>query len=283
LRLTAWPSGLAGRGAGVCVVISPLRALMKDQVDHACVPTMALVSDTPEGDKQRLYAQLDGHAPLTLKCLLVSPEMLDRTQRLYNALARLAKQGLLSLVAVDEAHCVVDWGTTFRKDYANLKAMIDGWEPRPPVMALTASPGNASGREAIARALGLRQPRLVMTSLNRPNIRYEVRYPDSFSDTQKTSEAQDDDLIALLREPDALGGPLRCGVVFCRSVKECNRVAELLCGAGFKAAAYYKDKGDAERKRVQTRWTSGDLAIVVATVAFGMGATARSSAFQALR
>jgi bloom syndrome protein len=92
------------------VVVSPLRALMKDQVDNAPLPVAALTSDTGEALKQRLFAQLEGHAPLGIKCLLVSPEMLHVNQKLVNALARLARRGMLSLIAVDEAHCVVDWG-----------------------------------------------------------------------------------------------------------------------------------------------------------------------------
>ena len=96
----------------MCVVVSPLRALMKDQVDNARLPVAALTSETPERQKQLLYAQLEGHVPLALKCLLVAPEMLDCNQRLVQALGRLARRGQLSLVAVDEAHCIVDWGVS---------------------------------------------------------------------------------------------------------------------------------------------------------------------------
>lgn len=92
------------------MVVSPLRALMKDQVDNAPLPVAALTSDTGEGLKERLYAQLEGKVPLGIKCLLVSPEMLHTNQRLVNALTRLARRKELSLVAIDEAHCVVDWG-----------------------------------------------------------------------------------------------------------------------------------------------------------------------------
>jgi superfamily II DNA helicase RecQ len=104
------PAHAACLRAGLCVVVSPLRALMKDQVDNAPLPVAALTSDTGEALKQRLFAQLEGHAPLGIKCLLVSPEMLHVNQKLVNALARLARRGMLSLIAIDEAHCVVDWG-----------------------------------------------------------------------------------------------------------------------------------------------------------------------------
>ena len=136
-------------------------------------------------------------------------------------------------------------------------------------MALTAS-ADLKGRAKIVSMLGLRNVLMVATSLNRKNIRYEVRYPDAWPGL--ASIAQDDDLLALLREPDALGNPLRCGVIYCRKKVECDRVAALLCKAGFPAGAYHADIAGPRRAAVQADWIAGRIHFMVATVAFGMGA-----------
>jgi ATP-dependent DNA helicase RecQ len=164
-------------------------------------------------------------------------------------------------------------GTSFRPAYTRLKAFIDSLAPRPPVMALTASAGE-KGRAEIATALGLRRHLLVMTSFDRRNIRYEVRYPDSY----EHESWQNRDLLALLRAPDALGAPLRCGVVYCRAKGVCETVAKLINNAripGITAAAYHADIGDKARRTVQADWRAGRITLAVATVAFGMGESAR--------
>ena len=134
-------------------------------------------------------------------------------------------------------------------------------------MALTAS-ADGRGRAKIVRMLGMRDPLTVKASLNRKNIRYEVRYPDAWA----THVSQDADLLALLREPDAAGQPLRCGVIYCRSKSECDRVAALLREHGLPSEAYHADLTDKVRKAVQANWAAGHTYFAVATVAFGMGA-----------
>ena len=141
-------------------------------------------------------------------------------------------------------------------------------------MALTAT-ASARCRTDITRALRLRQPRLVMSSFDRKNIYYEVRYPDAWPEEHVS---QDGDLVALLREPDALGGALRCGIVYCRSKDECHRVKVMLCAAGIKAAEYHRNISDSGREAAQAEWMAGRVTVIVATVAFGMGASlARSN------
>lgn len=137
-------------------------------------------------------------------------------------------------------------------------------------MALTAS-ATIADREAIAKSLRLHEPHLVVTSLNRRNIRYEVRYPDAWP-AGSSADNRDSDLLALLCAPDALGEPLRCGVVYCRKREECNRVAAMLCAAGVKAAAYHAGMTSPAREATQKRWGDGRNAVVVSTIAFGMGA-----------
>ena len=219
-------------------------------------------------------------------------------KRLCTALHGLAQRGLLSLLAVDEAHCVCDWGArcdsttarlrricglfrcsrvvivvvvgpgfTFRKSYLRLPTFFDSLSPRPPVMALSAS-ASSDGRAKILHALRLRDPVTVLVSLNRPNIRYEVRYPDSWAEGM----SQDADMLALLREVDAMGEKLTCGIIYCRSKKECDRVAALLCQSSLPAAAFHAGVKDNQRAAVQADWIAGRVHFVVATVAFGMGA-----------
>ena len=159
-------------------------------------------------------------------------------------------------------------GTSFRPAYTRLKDVFDSWEPRPPLMALTAT-ANKRARRKIRRLLGLHQPHVVVTSFDRKNIRYEVRYPDSWV----AVETLDADLLTLLREPDALGNPLRCAVVYCRAKDECDRVAKLITRAGISAAAYHAGLSSKERQAVQANWRSGSVVVAVATVAFGMGAS----------
>ena len=118
--------------------MSPLRALISDQVKNArpLVPSAALTSDTPEALRQRLYAQLEGATRLELKCLFVAPELLDTNKRVVRALARLAQRGQLSLVAVDEAHCVVDWGAPRR---LLRRSLLHTCAPRPSRLTRCAS------------------------------------------------------------------------------------------------------------------------------------------------
>ena len=309
--------------AGLAVVVSPLRALMKDQVDGA--PTWfniaALQSGTPDLKRQAIYAQLEGSAELTLKrvpCACVSRRQLLalthvlsiwllsgafccrrrcwtatsacarrcegwRVAACFRCLRSTRRTASTTGVCAATAQLrpapqlrpasfrisrVVFWpGRTFRDSYLQLPAFFDSLSPRPPVMALTAS-ANIEGRAKIVSLLGLRIPLMVQTSLNRKNIRYEVRYPDAWT----ANLSQEDDMLALLRELDAKCEKLPCGIIYCRSKKECDRVAALLCQSGFSSAAYHANVQDGRRVAVQADWVAGRIRVVVATIAFGMGA-----------
>ena len=158
-------------------------------------------------------------------------------------------------------------GLEFRDSYLHLHTFFDSLSPRPPVIALTAS-ANVEGRAKIVSTLRLHNPLMVQTSLNRQNIRYEVRYPDAWNE----NVSQDADMLALLRELEATDAKLPCGIVYCRSKKECDRVAALLVKSGFPSAAYHADVQDGRRAAVQAGWIAGRIRVVVATIAFGMGA-----------
>jgi len=234
---------------GVALVISPLISLMKDQVDALRANGVAAAyynsSLAPEQARQVL-AQL--HAG-ELDLLYVAPE------RLMHAgfLARL-QDIPVSLVAVDEAHCVSQWGHDFRPEYAALGGLRDHL-PGIPLIALTAT-ADPQTRDDVARVLGLSSARQYVASFDRPNIRYTVlekhRPMDQLTRFLKTQGDES-------------------GIVYALSRKRTEEIATHLEVAGFSVAPYHAGLHGQVRQDVQERFLRDDLQIVVATVAFGMG------------
>jgi ATP-dependent DNA helicase RecQ len=235
---------------GVAIVVSPLISLMKDQVDALRANGLRAAfynSSLNEGDARRILAELHSGE---LDLLYVAPERLMAEA----FLERLAEVDI-ALFAIDEAHCVSQWGHDFRPEYVQL-GRLRGLFPAVPLIALTAT-ADVQTRADIIDRLGLRQASCYVAGFDRPNIRYTV------IDKQKPF-AQLTTFLASRPADDA-------GIVYALSRKRVEDVAAKLSAAGITAAPYHAGLPDRERGRVQEAFQRDELQVVVATVAFGMG------------
>ena len=235
---------------GTGIVISPLIALMRDQVEalrHHGVRAAQLNSSLEPAEQRATEAAL---VRGELDLLYIAPERLLRG----NTLALLAEAGP-ALFAIDEAHCVSQWGHDFRPEYLQLGLLAERF-PAVPRIALTAT-ADARTRDEIAARLLAEDGERFVASFDRPNIRYRV--------SQKADARRQ--LGRFLREEH----PGEAGIVYCRTRKRTEQVAEWLRGQGFDALAYHAGLSDAEREACQERFIREEGVVVVATVAFGMG------------
>jgi ATP-dependent DNA helicase RecQ len=241
-------------GQGVTIVVSPLIALMHDQVgalDEVGVAATFLNSSLGLDDVQRVErAMMAGQTVL----VYVAPERLT-TPRFLAQLDHLNERGLLSLFAIDEAHCVSQWGHDFREDYLDLQILHERY-PAVPRIALTATADDHTRADIVAR-LKLEDARLFISSFDRPNIRYRLV-------EKENPRAQ------LLRfiEDEHEG---EAGVVYCQSRRKVDETAAWLCQQGMNALPYHAGLDTSVRQRHQDRFLREDGIIMVATIAFGMG------------
>jgi ATP-dependent DNA helicase RecQ len=234
---------------GVAIVVSPLISLMKDQVDSLLangVKAACFNSSLSPDEARRVSRQMDSGE---LDLLYVAPERLMQPE----FLERLA--GLkLALFAIDEAHCISQWGHDFRPEYTQLGRLRPLF-PGVPLVAMTAT-ADPETRRDIIRQLGIEQAAVYVAGFDRPNITYNVipKYKPLAQLGAFLSNRRDE-----------------AGIVYALSRKRVEQVAERLRQSGFSAAAYHAGLPDEERRRVQDAFRRDDLRVVVATVAFGMG------------
>ncbi|MBI1920372.1 MAG: DNA helicase RecQ [Geobacter sp.] len=234
---------------GIGIVVSPLISLMKDQVDAltGCGVAAACYNSTlGEAESRRVLARL--HAG-ELDLLYVAPERL-MSEPFLERLRELD----IALFAIDEAHCVSQWGHDFRPEYVQLGRLRAEF-PQVPLIALTAT-ADPQTREDIIQRLGLAEAACIVAGFDRPNIRYTIM--------EKRKPLNQ--LMEFLR-----GRPGEAGIVYALSRKRVEEVAARLVDAGIEAAPYHAGLADRERHRAQEAFLRDDLRIVVATVAFGMG------------
>ena len=242
------------REQGVAIVVSPLIALMHDQVgalEEAGVHAAFLNSSQSLDDVQRIEREMMGGR---LVLLYVAPERLT-TPRMLAQLDSLEERGLLSLFAIDEAHCVSQWGHDFRENYLALNVLHERY-PNVPRIALTATADDLTRADIIER-LALEDARVFISSFDRPNIRYGVVEKDD-ARKQLLRFIQDE------HEGEA-------GIVYCQSRKKVDETAEWLRGEGITALAYHAGLDADVRRRHQDKFLREEAVVMVATIAFGMG------------
>ena len=232
---------------GITIVISPLIALMKDQVDglkangiEACY----INSSQTEEERQFYLERLKSN---TIKLVYIAPESLSFLDSIFNSLS-------ISLIAIDEAHCISSWGHDFRPAYTNLGYLKNRF-PSTPILALTATADKATCKD-ISEQLNLKNPRLFVASFDRKNLSLEVR---PALDRVKQ-------IIDFIQEK-----PNESGIIYCLSRKTTEELADKLQKIGINAKAYHAGLDTKIRSKTQDEFINDDCKVVCATIAFGMG------------
>lgn len=243
-------------GEGTAIIISPLIALMKNQVDlvrgysqndniaHFLNSSLSRVqikqvkSDLTEGSTKMLY---------------VAPETLTKPETI-----EFFKQIPISFIAVDEAHCISEWGHDFRPEYRRIRQMVDGIDEKLPIIALTAT-ATPKVRTDIIKILNLDEPNIYIESFNRPNLYYEIRPKGKKEETFKQ-------IIQFAKKNHG-----KSGIVYCLNRKTTEEIAEALNANGVRAAAYHAGLDSASRTERQDQFLMEDVQVIAATIAFGMG------------
>ncbi|NEZ04438.1 DNA helicase RecQ [Wenzhouxiangella sp. XN201] len=235
---------------GTAIVVSPLIALMRDQVEalrHNGVAAAVLNSSLDAETRRRTEQDLiEGRLDL----LYIAPERLLRESTL-----RMFERCEINLLAIDEAHCVSQWGHDFRPEYLKLDVLARRF-PQVPRIALTATADHRTRGEIVERLLG-REARVFVDSFDRPNIRYTVGL-------KRNARQQ---LLSFIRRRH----PGQSGIVYCFSRRKTEETAGFLVEQGLDALSYHAGMGSAERQAAQDRFINEDGLIICATIAFGMG------------
>lgn len=239
---------------GICIVVSPLIALMQDQVrllQNNGIEATFINSSLERSEASRRLARLERGE---IKLLYVAPERLLQSEFLGEVLPRIQAAHSISSLVVDEAHCVSDWGHDFRPEYRQIHRLRTQF-PQVPIAAFTAT-ATERVRQDIVQQLALREPSIHVASFNRPNLYYAVR--------PKTRATYPELLEHARREVGS-------GIIYCLSRKRVDELAGQLQGDGIRALPYHAGLDASTRRDNQDAFIRDDAQVIVATIAFGMG------------
>ncbi len=241
---------------GVAIVVSPLIALMKNQVDlvrsYSSKDDVAhFLNSTLNKGQQKIVKDdlLSGRT----KLLYVAPETLTKEENID-----FFKELEISFFAVDEAHCISEWGHDFRPEYRRLKEMMDMINPEIPIIALTAT-ATPKVQSDILKNLGLREPEVFISSFNRPNLYYEVLPKVNLDQTNKS-------IVRFIQQHKN-----KSGIIYTLNRKTTEELAAMLNANGISAVAYHAGLEAKLRARRQDQFLNEEVHVIVATIAFGMG------------
>jgi len=241
---------------GVAIIVSPLIALMKNQVDlvrsYSSKDDVAHFLNSTLNKGQQKIVKDDLTSGKT-KMLYVAPETMTKEENIA-----FFKDLKISFFAVDEAHCISEWGHDFRPEYRRLREMMDLIDEKVPVIALTAT-ATPKVQSDIVKNLGLRKPRIFISSFNRPNLYYEIQPKINLEQTNKSIVR----FIQLHKN--------KSGIIYTLNRKTTEELANMLMANGIKAVAYHAGLDSKLRAERQDKFLNEDVDVIVATIAFGMG------------
>jgi len=241
---------------GVAIIVSPLIALMKNQVDlvrsYNDKDNVAhFLNSTLNKGQQKIVK--DDLVTGKTKLLYVAPETMTKEENI-----NFFKELTISFFAVDEAHCISEWGHDFRPEYRRLREMMDLINEKVPVIALTAT-ATPKVQSDIVKNLGLRKPKIFISSFNRPNLYYEIQPKINLEQTNKSIVR----FIQLHKN--------KSGIIYTLNRKTTEELAKMLMANGIKAVAYHAGLDSKLRSQRQDEFLNEDVDVIVATIAFGMG------------
>ena len=236
---------------GTAIVVSPLISLMKDQVEALQANGIAARAlNSNNNDTENVMLRRECYQG-KVKLLYISPE------RLLMEMDFLLKEIKVSLFAIDEAHCISQWGHDFRPEYTQLKAIREQF-PQTPIVALTATADKIT-RQDIVTQLNLKDPKTFISSFDRPNLSLDVRR--GYQQKEKTRTI----LEFIFKRPN------ECGIIYCMSRDNTEKVADMLLRHGVKATVYHAGLSASVRDKAQEDFINDRVQVVCATIAFGMG------------
>ncbi|KAG1763609.1 P-loop containing nucleoside triphosphate hydrolase protein [Suillus occidentalis] len=257
---------------GVSIIVSPLLALMKNQVSslrRKGLPAVSWASDTPKDEQKQIIEDLESGDP-QIRLLYTTPEKLC-TREMTRLLEIVYNEGKLNRLVVDEAHCISEWGHDFREEYRRLGSFRERFHGVP-IMALTAT-ATPSVQTDITRSLKMTKERLFTAShpLNRANLFYDIKYTAALDSPSRMSAVYD--FVMTLHRRRARPSS---GIIYCRTCQACDGLSAFLRGKGISARPYHRRISSHTLDKTLSEWEAGGngnggIDVVCATIAFGMG------------